>query len=85
MVEKTNINLENRVSVGQKVVVYPGFGEDPIEGVVNKVDEVTGIILEVVVKDKNKLTKILNVKKMVVYLAPTLFDLLKRLWKKLWK
>ena len=75
--EQINIAADKRVTTGTKVLVYPGPGEDPILSIVTKVDELTGLIVEVVYKDQDKKEKFLSVKDKIVTLVPVFYQLFK--------
>lgn len=78
----TQMNRANQSLVGETVVVLD-IATDPIEAIVKSVCESTGLILEVVIKDKDKLEKIVNVKEKVVIALPLVIRLLMRLLGKL--
>lgn len=67
--------------IGDKVLVYPGPGQEPIEGTVATIDHITGMILEVLIQDKNKKERIIKTKDLVIVFAPTLIRLGKKLWR----
>lgn len=78
MAEATvNVPMERRVTVGTKVLVYPGPGEAEILAIVTKIDELTGLIVEVSFKDENKKEKFLEVKNKIVTLVPVFYQLFK--------
>jgi hypothetical protein len=56
--------------IGRKVLVYPnGITKPPIEAVIKTVDELSGHVIEVIVKDANKEERILQVKTRIVALV----------------
>lgn len=67
----------NKVKLGQRVLVYPEPGVDPIEAVISAIDPLTNIILEVTFKDENKKDKVLKVKNKIVTVLPMLYSFFK--------
>lgn len=65
-----------RSDIGKKVLVFKGPGEDPILGIIHSVDDLTGRIIAVVVKDEAKREKILEVKDSIVQRIDQLYDYL---------
>lgn len=63
------VNKATIKDIGKKVLVM-AIGEDPIEAEITKIDEATGLILEVVFKDENKRKKYLDVKDKVIQYLP---------------
>ncbi len=70
-----NIAADKRVKVGTKVLVYPGPGQDPIEAKVSEIDEITGLIIEVIFKDADKKEKAMKVKDKIVTLFPLFWSI----------
>lgn len=72
--------------VGKSVLVYAnGVGNPPIEAIIKSVDEITGYIIEVTIKDANKEAKVLAVKTKIVtflYKVPSWIQFLIDLFKK---
>lgn len=73
-----------RADIGEPVLVYQAVGEPPISAVIASIDETTGLIIQVIVKDQNKEDKILAVKtKVVLFLEklPGFIEFLINVWK----
>lgn len=69
---------------GNKVLIYTTPGQDPIEGVIHKIDTVTGIIISVIFKDGEKKDRIMNVKNNIVLAVP-IFNVIIKLIRSLLK
>jgi hypothetical protein len=70
--------LDNKATAkleGKKAFLFE-VGKDPIEVIINKIDTASGLIIEVLIKDENLETKILNVKDKVIVFLPALY----RVW-----
>lgn len=79
------IITNSKAKIGDKVLVYPDPGQDPIEGIIKEIDMITGIILSVFVKDGPVKDKVISVKNKVVLAVPifySLFKLIKSWFKK---
>jgi hypothetical protein len=73
----TTTKSMNKIKLGQKVLVYPEPGVEPILAIVTAIDEITGLIVEVTFKDADKKDKILKVKTKIVTVLPTLYQFFK--------
>lgn len=71
-------NRANKSLIGREVLVHQ-IGQDPLVGIISKIDQATGLILEVIVKDKDKLERIIEVKDKVVSLLPWLVKIVLQL------
>ena len=67
----------SKIKLGQKVLVYPEPGVEPILAIVTAIDELTGLIVEVTYKDADKKNKILKVKTKIVTVLPILYSFFK--------
>lgn len=75
---KRLIEEKNIAKLGQQVLVYPEPGADPFLATVNQIDLVSGIILTVVIKDKNKLEMVIDVKNTIVTFVPFLWSFIQK-------
>jgi len=75
-----------KADIGKSVLVYAnGVGNPPIEAIIKTVDELSGHIIEVTIKNANKEAKVLAVKTKIVtflYKVPTWIQFLIDLFKK---
>lgn len=75
-----------KADVGKSVLVYANGGNNPpIEAIIKTVDEFSGFIIEVIVKDPIKEDKVLQVKTKIVtflYKVPSWIQFLIDLFKK---
>lgn len=75
-----------KADIGKPVLVYAnGVGNPPVEAVIKTVDELSGYIIEVVIKDPLKEEKVLAVKTKIVtflYKVPGWIQFLIDLFKK---
>lgn len=82
----TTSKAATKADIGKKVLVYAnGVGNPPIEAIIKTVDELSGYIIEVIIKDANKEAKVLAVKTKIVtflYKVPTWIQFLIDLFKK---
>lgn len=72
-----------KADIGKQVIIPQGIGEDPLYGIITKVDELTGLVIEVLIKDPVRESYILNVKDKIVIAikqAYTYLPLGKMLW-----
>lgn len=67
--------------IGEPVYVFEP-GKEPIEAKIAKIDEATGLILEVFITDPKLENKVMQVKSKVVVAIPTIIKLIKN-WKSL--
>lgn len=69
-----------RSDVNKTAVLAVGPGQDLVEVIINEVDDITGIILTVVVKDENKRARIIEVKDKIVFVLPSIVRFILRLF-----
>ena len=71
------ISKKNTAKIGDKVLVYPGPGQDPILGIIKEIDMVSGLIISVLLKDGPMKDKVISVKNKVVLAVPIFYSIIK--------